>query len=297
MKQFAVVVAVLCGALAFADSGEADDQVLPFGMTTSHVNLVLSVGDEDKVHEFYGEVLGLKRLPNIPLPGGMLMVRYLGGESEMKFIVTNQDLPSDGGGADKACGIRLLALFLPADKKAGILKRLKDKDYVVPQFLGGGQSEYGMTFDAEGNQVELVFYQEGTSSDQPKKFQIGLTTSDAAGMTKFLGKVLGLPKVGEFDAPGGIHVDYYGVGNSQVKFWSAPKGFPVWVGTPLERRGMNLVQFLVPDVEAIRATIVERGGHIHTEPFDLGGLATIMFVDGPDGILFEFAGPVKAAAE
>jgi len=64
------------------------------------------------------------------------------------------------------------------------------------------------------------------------------------------------------------------------------------VGGPFDRKGMNLVQFLVPDVDAVRATVLERGGHIHTEPFALGKLATIMFVDGPDGILFEFAGPM-----
>jgi catechol 2,3-dioxygenase-like lactoylglutathione lyase family enzyme len=297
VKHAVVVTSVLCGMVVSGNLPQAKEKSLPFGMATSHPNLVLSVSDADKVHEFYGEVLGLERIADIPLPGNMSMIRYLGGESEMKFIVTNRDLPTEGGGADKACGIRLLALFLPADNKPGILERLKNKGYVVPQFQAGGQSEYGMTSDAEGNQVELVFYADGTSAERFKKFQIGLTTSDAAGMTEFLGQVLGLPKVGEFDAPGGIHVDYYGVGNSQVKFWSAPKGFPVWVGTPLERKGMSLVQFLVPDVDAVRTTILERGGHIHTEPFTLGHLATIMFVDGPDGILFEFAGPVKAAAQ
>ena len=56
--------------------------------------------------------------------------------------------------------------------------------------------------------------------------------------------------------------------------------------------GMNLVQFIVPDVDAVRTTVLERGGKIHTEPFALGTLATIMFVEGPDGILFEFAGPL-----
>lgn len=294
MNLPAICVILLCVACAAPGNVSADEASLPFGMTTSHLNLVLSVGDGDKVHEFYGEVLGLRRIPNIPLPGNMTMIRYMGGASEIKFIVTNQDLPADGGGAAKARGIRLLALFLPAAEKPGILERLESQGYEVPAFVGGGRSEYGMTFDAEGNQVELVFYADGTSEDQFRKFQIGLTTSDAAGMAKFLGEVLGLPKTGEFDAPGGIHVDYYGVGNSQVKFWSAPKELPVWVGAPTERRGMNLVQFLVPDVDAVRTAVLERGGHIHTEPFALGKLATIMFVDGPDGILFEFAGPQKA---
>ena len=64
------------------------------------------------------------------------------------------------------------------------------------------------------------------------------------------------------------------------------------VGGPFDKIGMNLVQFLVPDVDAVRKTVLERGGKIHTEPFALGKLATIMFVEGPDGILFEFAGPL-----
>jgi predicted enzyme related to lactoylglutathione lyase len=61
----------------------------------------------------------------------------------------------------------------------------------------------------------------------------------------------------------------------------------------MEKIGMNLIQFIVPSVEAVREEILARGGKIHTEPFPLGTLATIMFVEGPDGILFEFAGPQK----
>jgi catechol 2,3-dioxygenase-like lactoylglutathione lyase family enzyme len=261
---------------------------LPFGMTTDHLNLVLSINDEAKVHEFYGEVLGLKRIPNIPFPGDMHMVRYLGGETEIKFIVTNMDLPTEEGGAQNARGIRLMALFLPASEKAGILKRLKAKGYVVPTFETG----YGMTYDAEGNQVELVFRAEGTSADKMKQFQIGLTVSDPVAMNEFLSKILGLKKVSEFTTADGIHVDYYGVGHSQVKFWAGPEELPLWVGGPFDKIGMNLVQFLVPDVDAVRDAVLERGGHIHREPFALGKLATIMFVDGPDGILFEFAGPL-----
>jgi predicted enzyme related to lactoylglutathione lyase len=60
----------------------------------------------------------------------------------------------------------------------------------------------------------------------------------------------------------------------------------------MEKIGMNLIQFIVPDVDAVRAEVVARGGKIHTEPFPLGQIATIMFVEGPDGILFEFAGPL-----
>lgn len=292
MKTLLSGLIALSAIVIAGTSTHAAENELPFGMTTNHLNLVLSVTDEAKVHEFYGEVLGLKRIANIPFPGNMHMVRYIGGESEIKFIVTNQDLPTEGGGARNARGIRLMALFLPASEKAGIMEGLAAKGYEVPTFVTGSRSEYGMTYDAEGNQVELVFCAEGTPPEKFKQFQIGLTVSDPKGMNTFLSSILGLKKVSEFTTPDGIHVDYYGMGNSQVKFWSGPKELPVWVGGPMDQKGMNLVQFLVPDVDAVRAAVLERGGHIHTEPFALGKLATIMFVDGPDGILFEFAGPL-----
>jgi predicted enzyme related to lactoylglutathione lyase len=49
-----------------------------------------------------------------------------------------------------------------------------------------------------------------------------------------------------------------------------------------------MVQFVVSDVKAARDIIVARGGKIHTEPYVLGDLAIVMFVEGPDGILVEF---------
>ena len=43
----------------------AEPAELPFGMTTGHLNVVLSVSDAEKTHEYYGKILGLKRIPNI----------------------------------------------------------------------------------------------------------------------------------------------------------------------------------------------------------------------------------------
>lgn len=286
----ATVVAACTFCTGAIRAAEADE--LPFGMTTSHINLVLSVSDADKTHEFYGDILGLKRISNIDLPGEADMIRYMGGSSEVKFIVTGQDLPSHAGGTSAGIGIRLMALLLPDSKRAGILEGLKVHGYAVPTFTEGTGFRYGMAYDADGNQVEVVFIDQDAGNAVFNNFQIGLTVSESAPMRAFLGKVLGLPELPTEDLGGGLTKYSYKLGDTVIKFWGLGSELPVCVGSPFEKIGMNLVQFLVPDVDAVRKTVLERGGKIHTEPFALGTLATIMFVEGPDGILFEFAGPL-----
>lgn len=292
MTPTARFLATLALILSVSFSAKADPNDLPFGMSTSHLNIVFSVSDAEATHEFYGKILGLKRIADIPFPGDMYMIRYLGGESEVKFIVTNQQLPKMEGGTRTARGIRLMALFLKDTEKAGIVDRLKASGREVPEFTKGSNYEYGMVFDNDGNQVELVFFDDTVSEDKLKGMQIGLSVSDQKAMNEFLSNILGLKKRNQVTLSNGVVVDYYAMGYSDVKFWQVDAELPVWVGAPFEKTGMNLVQFLVPDVDAVRATVLERGGTIHTEPFALGKLATIMFVEGPDGILFEFAGPL-----
>lgn len=297
-KGFISTALILAIAMV-SGQASAENGDLPFGMRANHLNLVFSVTDPEKVHEFYGEILGLEPMPNIDFPGDPYMIRYLGGESEIKFIVTHQDLPKMEGGTRTARGIRLLALLLPEEKSAGILERLEAAGLDSPEFTEGEGTQvvgdetvnygyrYGMVYDYDGNQIELVFLDDRAPEEKFKQAQIGLSVSNMAAMDKFLTDILGLePVVTE----GRIH--RYGLGVSQVKFWEVPDDLPTWVGSPFEKVGFNLVQFIVPDVDAVRKTIVERGGTIHTEPFPLGQLATIMFVEGPDGILFEFAGPL-----
>ena len=280
----------LCVGMMISVGASADDVSSP--IQTGHLNLVFSVTDPDAVHAFYGDIIGLKRIPNIDFPGEAYMIRYMGGESEIKFIVTGEELPKHEGGTRIARGIRLLALLLPHSEQAGVLERLEAAGHDVPDFTegrseaGGYSYRYGMVYDGDGNQVELVFL-DGAPDEKFKQVQIGLNVSDMAAMDTFLKDILGLsPEVTE----GAIH--RYGMGVSQVKFWQGDADLPAWVGGPFDKIGMNLVQFIVPDVDAVRTTVLERGGKIHTEPFALGALATIMFVEGPDGILFEFAGPL-----
>jgi len=281
--------------LALAAPAFAEGEKLPVGQSVDHLNLVFSVSNAEQVNTFYGGILGLQRIADLKFPDNVYMIRYMGGKTEIKFIVTGKPLPKMGGGTGKARGIRLMALMLPMAQQAGILERAHNAGLKDPIFTKqtnkdlGYNYQYGMMFDYDGNQVELVFLDEKAPAEKFDQVQIGCTVSDLAAMDKFVGEVFGAKPYVTSEA---IH--RYTVGKSQIKFWQAKEELPVWVGSPFEKIGMNLIQSIVPDVDAVREEILKRGGKIHTEPFALGTLATIMFVEGPDGILFEFAGPLAA---
>jgi len=288
-----MLATLLMMPLSVAHKAHADDS-MPFGMGVNHLNLVFVVSDAEATEAFYGDVLGLKQIPDIPLPGNRRMIRFLGGDTELKFIVTDQDLPKLAGGTRAARGIRLAALLLPNSERAGIEKRLKKHGHDVPEYTEGKSSagygyRYGMVFDHDGNQIEIVFLDDTAPKEKFQQVQIGLTVSDSAAMRTFVADVLGLKEV---SGQSNERIRRYAVGVSQIKFWVGDADLPAHVGGPSDLIGMSLVQFLVPDVDAVRSAVLDRGGKIHTEPFALGKLATIMFVEGPDGILFEFAGPL-----
>lgn len=284
-----VVGALLAGSLSWA----GDYPSLPFDMYDGdHANLVLSVSDAEKTHEFYGEVLGLERLPDIDFPGDTYMIRYLGGNSEIKFIYSGQPMPRQTGGVGEAIGVRRMTLVFPVPKRDTILDGLlthgyEQTDYRVIHVPDEGQVHIAKVRDFDDNEVRLLFVGPESSRNTEEEFEIAMTVSDRDEMYGFLKNVLKLKsrtrlanKVYSFQA-----------GSTRLNILEAEGDVPVYVGRPGEAVGMRLIQFLVQDVHKVREDIVRHGGTIHTEPFPLADLATIMFVEGPDGILFEFAGP------
>ncbi len=281
--------------LLFAIVSHAEEEK-PIGQRTDHLNLVFSVTNGEQVHAFYGGILGLQRMPDIDFPGDPYMIRYKAGATEMKFIVTGDvTLPKMEGGTGKARGIRLAAIFLPESTRNAVLERLENANLPKPMFTKQTNTQlnynyyFGMVYDYDGNQIELVFLEDQAAPmEKYEQVQIGCTVSDLAKMDEFMEKVIGATVVTTKE-----RIHRFNIGKSQVKFWQNKDELPTWVGGPMEKIGMNLIQFVVPDVGAVREEIIARGGKIHTEPFPLGTIATIMFVEGPDGILFEFAGPQK----
>lgn len=297
MKPIRLSAAAVLLALALLVPGlaaAAEEAPLPLGMSVPHLNLVLAVTDEAKTLKFYGEILGLKRIPNLHLPNNVEMIRYMGGKSEIKLIVNNRPLPKSPGGVTAARGIRMMAILLPAAERDGILERMEGHGLPRPTFNRpeGASFEWGLVSDLDDNVVEVVFIDDGAPESVFDSFQIGLTVSDTEAMREFIGKVLGLDELDPEPLGGGATKYSFKVGTSTIKFWGTGENVPAVVGDPFSGIGYRMVQFLVRDVAAVHETLVSRGAKVARGPFPLGTMASLLFIEGPDGIYFEFAGPL-----
>jgi predicted enzyme related to lactoylglutathione lyase len=257
---------------------------LPLGLVEGHLNLVFSVADGPSTDTFYGDIMGLQRIPNVELPGGGCMVRYHGGATELKFIVgaeVRAPLLSDPASAR---GIRTLRLQLPESRRQAVFSRLNEYGVAEPKALEtSSQPELYRLLDLEGNQVELMFVVDEPADPDLVRMQFGFGVSNLVESGLFLEQVLGMTASLSHDAP-----NQYVLGQSAINLWEVPSDRPALVGMPHEMRGMSLLQFVVHDIPKAREMILARGGSIHTEPYNVGDLAVVMFVEGPDGILVEF---------
>ena len=257
---------------------------LPLGLVEDHLNLVFSVADGPATETFYGDIIGLRRIPNVELPGGRYMVRYHGGATELKFIVgaeARAPLLSDPASAR---GIRALHLQLPESRRQSVFSRLSKYGVGEPKTLETPrQSIRYRLLDLEGNQVELMFVVDKPTDHDLVRMQFDLGVSNLVESGLFLEQVLGMSESLTQDAP-----NQYVLGQSAINLWEVPSERPALVGRPHEMRGMSLLQFVVHDIPRAKEMILARGGAIHTEPYDVGNLAVVMFIEGPDGILIEF---------
>ena len=78
MNYSLLIASILLAIIVSPLHAENESVELPFRMRTNHLNIVLSVADPDKTHEFYGYALGLKRIPDLNFPGKTFMIRSSG---------------------------------------------------------------------------------------------------------------------------------------------------------------------------------------------------------------------------
>lgn len=263
------------------------DRPLPLGLIDDHLNLVYSVSDREATERFYGDILGLERISDVDMPGDRYMVRFIAGESELKFLSGGETPPTMDGDLLAARGLRSLTLHLPEERRVGIVARIEKAGIAVPDFsesnTGRVRFSRGTVQDFDGNPVELVFSSQSSPDAGFDQMQIGLGVSDMDATGELLRNVLSLEPI---ETHGDVH--RYRMGKTQIKFWQVPVERPAWVGRPDEILGMSMLQFVVDDVPAARDLVASRGGKILAEPFELGDLAVLMFVEGPDGIVIEF---------
>lgn len=279
-------------ALAEA-AGESSEVSIESLVMFPSMNVVLSSSDLDKSEAFYGEVLGLKPMAPLMLPGNMKMPRFKVGTSEIKFLKGPDSIPNQTGGVRDAIGIRLLTFYLPDSPELDARLEAYRNDALSYIKLGGSRR---LTFveDPDGNAIELMLLPADSPAESFDKLAIGLTVSDIDASRAFYGDFLGLEDLGAVDVAllGGKKYSYRH-GTTVIKFWSFGGDLPVHSGLWQDAVGIRYIQYIVRDLDAVDAHARSEGANIHTPIFNLGKMARIMFIADPDGIINEFVGLPK----
>jgi predicted enzyme related to lactoylglutathione lyase len=274
-----------------ADAAQHVD--IPSLMVKPSVNLVLSVGDVEKAKNFYGQVLAMKPMSNLNLPGGLKMTRYQVGGTEIKFLHSPGAKTAETGKVDAAIGIRRLTLFF-RDPQA-LAARFREHGLPEPQF----EAEPGMrgwsqaiVHDPDGSELALVI----PPADVPDKvldtIEVRLTVGDLEKSRKFYRDFVGFEELGPEKAPetGGGELYRYRHGNTTIMLASFGAALPKHSGRWEKARGVRYIQYIVRDLDAVSDGAKSSGVKIEQPIFPLGNLARIMFIADPDGIINEFVG-------
>ena len=260
---------------------------LYFGSVDDHLNLVYSSSNKDYVKKFYGDLLGLKRISDIQLPENRLMIRYIGGESELKFIINKENKNLINNKPGHFLGISKLSLYFPIKNKEKLVKKLNKnqiqiKNYKESLFKGSNIIKFEI-LDFEKNIIEIIFMDKELDDYKFNHSKIGVNVSDFIEADRYFQKILGFKAIeneqGLFD---------YKMGKTIIGINVLDDNRKKYVGMPNEILGMSLIQFVVKDIPFSKEKILKRGGKIFIEPYNIGNLAIIMCTQGPDGILFEF---------
>ena len=258
-----------------------------FGSVDNHLNLVYSSSSKDYVEKFYGDILGLKRISDIQLPGNRLMVRYIGGESELKFIVNEENKNLIQNKPNQFLGISKLSLFFPTKDKEKLIEKLKNSKVEIKNFkesfFKGSYISKLEILDFEKNFIEIIFMDKESDNYKFNYSKIVINVSNSKEAESYFQNILGFKPIknekGSFD---------YKMGKTIIGINELKNSKKKYVGMPHEILGMSLIQLVVKDIPFSRNKILKRGGKIFIEPYNIGNLAIIMFTQGPDGILFEF---------
>ena len=296
MRLFAIL---LLGAMAVGV--RAQEVIVPFEMAKPGLDVGVVVTDMDAAKKFYGEALGLKLLPALPieLPGGGTMVRYqaggTGGGTVIKLRTFPKAPPAVEKGAMAANGIRLLTLFVKEPDE--LTKRIAALGFTAPKFGPQQPAGYcvGFVTDPDGNLIELLAFGADAAAGTFDRFQIGLTVKDAEKAREFYGKVLGLKERPAVKMPAQYAPDtmeyFFEAGVTTVKFWAPKNERPTRTGQIGEALGIRYFTFIVKDVDATYKALQARGVKVTVPPRDLGTIARIMLIADPDGNTIEFAAP------
>lgn len=243
--------------------------------------------DAPTMTAFYGEVLGLKALPPLRMPGGGTMILYQVGSGQVKLQATPaaKDYPS--GPVKEVSGLRVFTFFYPDERS--LTARFIEHGYPPPQFKDTPNGRRAMVLDPENQWVELVVIP-GASASVYNSMEVGLTVTDLEKSRAFYRDFVGLQELPPVqDALLGVTKYPFRHGETTVNVWSFG---------PTARANTRTagIQYVISDVEAVDVKAKAQGVKIDTPLGNFSaGLRTIWLSD-PDGITNYFAQIIRRPA-
>ena len=240
-----------------------------------------------KMASFYSEVLGLKQLPSLNMPGGGQMMLFQIGSGQVKLQYTAAAGEYKSGAVREVTGLRVFTFFYPDE--AAVTARFVQHGYPAPSFgPARGGKRAAMVLDPANQWVELVVAP-GASPEVYDSIDLGLTVSELEKSRAFYREFVGLDELPPVEDPVLGTTRYpYRHGTTTVTVWSFGKGLPA------NTRSAG-IQYVVSDVEAVDAKAKAQNVKIDTPLGNFSaGLRTIWLSD-PDGITNYFAQIVRRA--
>jgi catechol 2,3-dioxygenase-like lactoylglutathione lyase family enzyme len=237
--------------------------------------------DRAKMIEFYGDVLALKPLPPIGMPGGSQMTRFQVGTSEIKLTGAATGRQDKSGAVRDVTGLRVFTFFFPDE--AALTARFKAHGYAAPEFRGGeGGTKAAMVLDPDGQWVELVVAP-GASPETFSRLDVGLTVSDIEKSRAFYREFVGLEELKPVESAALGTTKYpYRHGTTTVNLWTFGKTLSANTYTAG-------IQYVISDVEAVDARAKARGVTIVTPLGNFSAALRTIWLGDPDGIVNYFA--------
>jgi catechol 2,3-dioxygenase-like lactoylglutathione lyase family enzyme len=236
--------------------------------------------DAAKMTGFYGDVLGLKALPPLRMPGGGSMILFQIGTGQVKLQATPAASEYASGPVREVSGLRVFTFFFP-DEQA-LTARFAQHGYPAPQFQATPSGRRAMVQDPEKQWVELVVMP-GASQSVYDSMEVGLTVTDLEKSRAFYRDFVGLDELPAVkDTLLGVMKYPFRHGTTTVNVWS-------FGPTPRANTRTAGIQYVISDVEAVDAKAKAQTVKIDTPLGNFSaGLRTIWLSD-PDGITNYFA--------
>src|SRR4029450_2826724 len=176
-----------------------------------------------KMASFYSEVLGLKQLPSLNMPGGGQMMLFQIGPGQVKLQFAAGAGEYKTGAVRDVTGLRVFTFFYPDE--AAVTARFVQHGYPAPAFRPGrGGKRMALGLDPATQSLELLV-SPAASQDVYDSIELGLTVSDLEKSRAFYREFVGLDELPPVDDPIlGAKRYSYRHGTTTVTLWSFGQG-------------------------------------------------------------------------